>query len=42
VYAQEELAKRTFNNKAYEERLKNVLANITEDDNPVLFIYGLK
>jgi hypothetical protein len=42
VYTEEELEKRTFDNKAYKERLKNVLANLTEDDNPVLFIFGLK
>jgi hypothetical protein len=42
VYTEEEFEKRTFGNKAYEERLKNVLANLTEDDNPVLFIFGLK
>jgi hypothetical protein len=41
-YPKEELPKRTFKNKAYGERLKNVLANLTEDGNPVLFIYGLK
>jgi hypothetical protein len=41
-YPKEELEKRNFKNKAYEERLKNVFANLTEDDNPVLFIYGLK
>jgi hypothetical protein len=41
-YPEEELAKPTFNNKAYKEQLQNVLANITEDDNPVLFIFGLK
>jgi hypothetical protein len=42
IYAKEALANRTFTNKAYEERLKSVMANLTEDDNPVLFIYGLK
>jgi hypothetical protein len=41
-YTKEKMEKRTFSNKDYEEQLKNVLANITEDDNPVLFIYGLK
>jgi hypothetical protein len=41
-YSEKELEKRTFNNKEYEKRLKNVLANLTEDDNPVLFIFGLK
>jgi hypothetical protein len=42
LFSKEELARKTFKNKAYEERLKNVLANLTEDDNPVLFIFGLK
>jgi hypothetical protein len=41
-YPKEELEKRNFKNKAYGERLKNVFANLNEDDNPVLFIYGLK
>jgi hypothetical protein len=35
-------AHKTFNNKAFENRLTEVLANLKEDDNPVLFIYDLK
>jgi hypothetical protein len=42
LFSKEELSKRTFQNKPYEERLKNVLENLTEDDNPVLFMFGLK
>jgi hypothetical protein len=33
---------KVFKNKAYEARLKSVLANLTEDDNPILFIFNLK
>jgi hypothetical protein len=41
-YPKEELAKMDFRNKEYGERFKNVVTNLAEDDNPVLFIYGLK
>ncbi|MDR0605860.1 MAG: 6-bladed beta-propeller [Bacteroidales bacterium] len=42
VYTKEELSKTVFNHEAYGERLKHVLANLTEEDNPVLYIFGLK
>jgi hypothetical protein len=35
-------AEQTFKNKPYETCLKNVLANLTEESNPVLFIFNLK
>jgi hypothetical protein len=35
-------AEQTFQNKEYESRIKDVLANLNEDDNPVLFIFNLK
>jgi hypothetical protein len=35
-------AEKTFKNKAFESRLKEVLAGLTDDSNPVLFIYNLK
>jgi hypothetical protein len=38
----EKLAKRTFRKEEYGGRLKEVIANLADDDNPVLFIYGLK
>lgn len=41
-YPKEELAKMVFKHEAYGEQFKNVVANLIEDDNPVLFIYGLK
>jgi hypothetical protein len=31
-----------FVNKVFEARLNDILSNLTEDDNPVLFIYNLK
>jgi hypothetical protein len=34
--------KREFKNKTFEKQLKQVMSNITADDNPVLFIYNLK
>jgi hypothetical protein len=36
------LAERIFKKKEYGGRLKNVIENLTEDGNPVFFIYGLK
>jgi hypothetical protein len=42
LYSKENLARQIFKNKAYEERLKSVMENLTDDDNPVLFIFGLK
>jgi hypothetical protein len=36
------LAERTFKKEEYGGRLKNVIENLTQDGNPVLFIYGLK
>jgi hypothetical protein len=42
LFSKEKLAKQTFQNKAYGERLKNVMENLTDDDNPVLFMFGLK
>jgi hypothetical protein len=38
----EKLAERTFRKEEYGGRLKEVMANLRDDDNPVLFIYGLK
>ncbi|MDR1368621.1 MAG: 6-bladed beta-propeller [Dysgonamonadaceae bacterium] len=35
-------SKQTFVNKTYEKRLKEVVSNLRNDDNPVLFIYNLK
>jgi hypothetical protein len=35
-------SERTFKNKLFENHLKNILSTLKEDDNPVLFIYGLK
>jgi hypothetical protein len=34
--------KQQFNNKIYEKQLNNVLDNLTDSDNPILFIYNLK
>ncbi|MDR2472501.1 MAG: 6-bladed beta-propeller [Tannerella sp.] len=34
--------KRKFTNKTFEQQYKQVLSNLKEDDNPVVFIYNLK
>jgi hypothetical protein len=41
-FSEEQLSKQPLKNKAYENRLRSVLANLKEDDNPVLTIYNLK
>ncbi|MDR2423640.1 MAG: hypothetical protein LBD59_02810 [Prevotellaceae bacterium] len=34
--------KREFKNKTFEKQMKQLMSNLKEDDNPVLFIYNLK
>jgi hypothetical protein len=41
-FPKEEISRDIFNNKVYESCFKKVLANLKDDDNPVLFIYNLK